>query len=78
MVDKLRIKAIYNDFLSKTTLTNEQIEIIDRLIKKETIVKISLELGMSKRTLNYEIKKIKKLYNDYSKLEIMKLLVLIN
>ena len=78
MVEKLRMKAIYDDFLSKTNLTEEQIKIIDKLIKKETLVKISLDLGMSKRTLGYEIKKIKKLYEDYAQLEIVKLLVLIN
>ena len=65
MVEKLKIKAIYNDFLSNVSLTDEQIQIIDMLIKKETIVKISIELGMSQRTVSYEIRKIKKLYNDY-------------
>ena len=65
MVEKLKIKAIYNDFLSNVSLTDEQIQIINMLIKKETIVKISIELGMSQRTVSYEIKKIKKLYNDY-------------
>lgn len=78
MIEKLRIKAIYDDFLKKTTLTEEQIKIIDKLIKKETLVKISLDLGISKRTLSYEIKKIKKLYEEYARLEIIKLLVLIN
>lgn len=78
MVEKLRVKAIYDDFLSKTSLTEEQIKIIDRLLKKETLIKISLDLGMSKRTLSYEIKKIKKIYEEYEKLEIVKLLVLIN
>ena len=61
MVEKLRIKAIYDDFLSKTNLTDEQIKIIDKLLKKETLVKISMDLGMSKRTASYEIKKIKDL-----------------
>lgn len=78
MVEKLKVKAIYDDFLQKVSLTEEQIKIIDKLIKKETLVKISLDLGISKRTLNYEIKKIKKLYEEYARLEIIKLLVLIN
>ena len=65
MVEKLKIKAIYNDFLANISLTDEQVKILDMLIRKETIVKISIELGMSQRTVSYEIKKIKKLYNDY-------------
>lgn len=76
MVEKLKVKAIYNDFLSSVTLTEEQIKILDMMIKKETIVKISMEVGMSQRTVGYEIRKIKDLYNNYLELEIAKLKLL--
>lgn len=76
MVEKLKVKTIYNDFLSNVMLTEEQIKILDMMIKKETIVKISMELGMSQRTVGYEIRKIKDLYNNYLELEIAKLKLL--
>ena len=76
MVEKLKIKAIYNDFLANISLTDEQVKILDMLIKKETIVKISIELGMSQRTVSYEIRKIKKLYNDYITLQKWKSMLL--
>ena len=77
MIEKLKIKAIYDDFLKNVNLSDEQIKILDMLIKKESIVKISMEIGMSKRTVSYEIKKIKLLYEDYYKLQLSKALLLI-
>jgi predicted transcriptional regulator len=77
MIEKLKIKAIYDDFLRNVSLTDEQIEILNRLIQKETIVKISMEIGVSQRTLNYEIKKLKKLYQDYYNLQLSKIVLLI-
>lgn len=76
MVEKLKIKAIYNDFLANVSLTDEQLKILDMLIKKESIVKISMEIGASQRTIGYEIRKIKNLYNDYYKLQLSKILLL--
>ena len=72
MLEKLRVKTIYDDFLINVKLTEEQIEILNRLINKETIVKISLEMGFSERTVKYEIKKIKNLYADYCELQVLK------
>lgn len=76
MLDKLRVKVLYDDFLNKVKLTDEQKKILDMLINKDKIIKISIELGISERTVNYEIKKIKKMYNDYLQMEIVKLLSL--
>lgn len=78
MVEKLKVKAIYDDFISKVTLNDEQIKILDMLINRDTIVKMSLEIGVSQRTINYEIKKIKKLYENYLQMEISKMISLIN
>lgn len=76
MVEKLKVKAIYEDFLKNVSLTSEQKKILDMLINKETIVKISIEIGISQRTVSYEIKKIKKLYNDYYNLQLYKAILL--
>lgn len=72
MVEKLKIKMIYNDFLDNVNLSEEQIKILNMVIKKETRYKISLEIGISERTVAYEIKKIKKLYKDYCEVQISK------
>ena len=76
MIEKLKVKAIYNDFLSNVNLTDEQIKILDMLINKDSIIKISMEIGVSQRTVSYEIKKLKQLYNDYYNLQISKILLL--
>lgn len=78
MIEKLKVKAIYDDFTKNVSLTEEQKRILDMLIKKETIVKIAMEIGASQRTIGYEIKKIKKLYNDYYNLQLTKALMLIS
>lgn len=76
MVEKLRINAIYEDFIKEVNLTDEQIRILDMYINKETIVKIAMEIGVSQRTVSYELKKIKKLYNDYVFLQTWKTILL--
>ena len=76
MIEKLKIKAIYDDFLKNVSLTDEQIKIIDMLLQKEKIIKISIELGMSERTVKYEIKKLKELFNKYYEIQLYKLLML--
>lgn len=78
MIEKLRVKALYDDFVSKVKLTDEQKEILDMMINRDTIVKMSLEIGVSPRTINYEVKKIKELYNNYLQIEITKMISLIN
>lgn len=77
MVEKLKIKAIYDDFIKNVSLTEEQIKILDMLIKKETIVKISMEIGVSQRTVGYEIKKLKDLYNTYCQMQMFRMLMLL-
>ena len=72
MVEKLKIKAIYNDFIDNVNLTEEQIKILDMLINKDSIVKISMEIGISQRTVSYEVKKIKDLYKKYCELQVFK------
>lgn len=70
MVEKLKVKAIYNDFLSSVKLSDEQIKILDMVLNKESIIKISMEIGISQRTVSYEIKKIKELFNQYCEMQV--------
>ena len=78
MIEKLRIKTLYDDFVNKVKLTDEQIRILNMMLNKDTIVKMSLEIGVSERTIKYETKKIKNLYNNYLQMEITKMISLIN
>ena len=77
MLEKLKIKAVYDDFIKNVSLTDEQIKILNMILNKEKIIKISMEIGVSERTVNYEIKKIKKLYEDYYNLQLYKALLLL-
>ena len=70
MVEKLKVKAIYNDFLRSVSLSDEQIKILDMVLNKESIIKISMEIGISQRTVSYEIKKIKDLFNQYCEMQV--------
>lgn len=78
MIEKLKIKAIYDDFANKVHLNEEQKRILNMMLNKDKIVKMSLEIGVSERTIKYEIKKIKNLYNNYLQMEITKMISLIN
>lgn len=78
MIEKLKVKAIYDDFKRNVDLTEEQIKIINMLLKKEKIIKIAMDIGVSERTVNYEIKKIKKLFEQYYHLQLFKMFLLIN
>lgn len=78
MIEKLKINAIYEDFIKNVKLTDEQIKILNMLINKDSVVKISMEIGASQRTIGYEIRKLKNLYNDYYKLQLSKILLLLD
>ena len=78
MLEKLRIKAIYDDFVANVKLTEEQIKILDMLLNKDSILKISMEIGVSERTIGYEIKKLKNLYKDYYNTQLSKIFMLMD
>lgn len=73
MLEKLKIKELYNDFIYKFTLTDEEIRILDMLIKKYTIPKIAMELYISEPKVSIIIKRLKKYYKQYEELEKLKI-----
>ena len=77
MVEKLKVKLLYEDFINNVKLTEEQIKILNMYINKDTTVKIAMEIGVSPRTITYEIKKLKQLYQDYVFLQTWKALLLL-
>ena len=73
MVKELSNKIIYDDFKTKVVLTDDEAMILDMLLKKDSIVKISQNLCMSDRNVSRIIRELKNKYNDYRKVEIAKL-----
>lgn len=73
MFEKLKIKEIYNDFVYKFTLTDEEIKVLNLLIKKYTIPKIAMDLFISEPKVSVIIKRLKKYYNQYEELEKLKI-----
>lgn len=76
MIKELCNKIIYNDFLDKVVLTDEEKRILDMLLLRYTLVKISQEIGMSDRNVSRVVKSLKDKYEMYKKLEIAKLNIL--
>ena len=76
MIKELCNKIIYNDFLSKVVLTDEEKKVLDMLLVRYTLVKISQEIGMSDRNVSRVVKSLKDKYEMYRKFEIAKLSIL--
>lgn len=69
MKEKLSIKAIYDDFLLKVKLNEEEIAILDMYLKGYTRVKMADESCMSDRNVGRVLAKVKKKYNYYVEIE---------
>lgn len=72
MYKTLSNKVIYNDFKEKVLLTEEEIQVLDMLLKRYTLVKIGNELNMCDRNVSRVVKRIRDKYEDYKKIEIAK------
>lgn len=72
MIKELSNKIIFDDFISKTILTSDESKILEMLIKKYSIIKISSELAMSDRNVSRIIKDLKIKYKNYRKIELAK------
>lgn len=76
MKKELCIKQIYNDFLDKVLLLDNEKEVLDLYIRNESLVKICDITGQSMSTVSRIIAEIKSKYDDYKKLELSKLDIL--
>ena len=76
MVKALSNQVVYEDFVKKTVLTEEEQKILNMLLKKYSIIKISQEMCMSDRNVSRIIKILKQKYNDYKIIELAKIDVL--
>lgn len=78
MIKELSNKVIFDDFNSKTLLTKDEEEVLKLLIKKESVIFISQELCISDRTVSRIIKELKRKYENYKKIELAKLRILLS
>ena len=69
MKEKLSIKSIYDDFVSKVNLNEEELAILNMYLKGYTRVKMSCESCMSERSIGRMLSKIKKKYTYYVEIE---------
>lgn len=76
MKKELASLQILNDFLSKTILNDNEIEVLKRYIKNETIVKIANDTSQSTATVSRIIADLKIKYAKYKQLELAKLIIL--
>ena len=75
MKKELAIKQIYDDFIIKVVLTENEKDILDRYIQGDTYVKISLDTSQSYSTVSRTIMDLKTKYETYKKLELTKLIL---
>ena len=75
MKKELSIKQLYDDFISKTILTDNEKDILIRYIKGDSIVKISSDTTQSQSSVSRAIAKLKDKYDGYKKLEMAKLML---
>lgn len=73
MIKELSNSIIYNDFISKVKLTEDETKILNMIILKYSIIKMSQEAIMSDRNVLRIKKDIKEKYNIYKKIEMAKL-----
>ena len=78
MKKELAIKQIREDFINKVMLSENEIDVLERYIKKHSIVKIAEDTRQGTATISRIIAEIKLKYEDYKKLEIAKLMLLTN
>lgn len=72
MIKELSNKIIFDDFVNKMILTDDEKEILTMLIKKYSRVKISQEICMSERNVARITKALKDKYSNYKKIELAK------
>lgn len=59
-------------------LNDEEIKVLDMILKKYSIIKMADIMGMSDRNISRIVKDIKTKYSDYRKLELAKLNIFIS
>lgn len=69
----LAVKQLYDDFIVKVILTENEKDILDRYIRGDTYVNMAMETTQSYSTISRTISDLKAKYEIYKKLELTKL-----
>ena len=75
MKRELAIKQLYDDFIVKVILTDNEKDILDRYIQRDTYVKIAIDTSQSYSSVSRTIADLKVKYETYKKLELTKLIL---
>lgn len=73
MKKELALKQIFDDFVSKTILSDEEKDILIRYIKNDTIIKIASDTSISSSSVSRIISSLKAKYKNYKQIEMAKL-----
>lgn len=72
------IKQIYDDFILKVTLDEDEIKVLDMYIKNYSYVQMSLALNISERNISRIVNRLKEKYAIYKNLEVSRLNMLLS
>lgn len=76
MKQELSLKQIFDDFINKTILSDNEIDVLTKYVKGDSIVKIADETAQSTSSVSRIIADLKEKYKGYKKIEVAKLKIL--
>ena len=76
MKKTLSLDIIYNDFITKVKLSEIEKEVLDGYLNNDSLVKISMDVSLSYSTVSRIISDLKMKYENYKKIELVKLTLL--
>ena len=76
MKKDLSNRQIYDDFVNKTILNDLEKEVLMMYVKDESIIQIADNISQSTSTVSRIIAQLKDKYDNYKRLEIIKLMIL--
>ena len=77
MKKELANKYLYDDFVSKSMLTDNEKDVLIRYISNDSIVKIAEDTQQGTTTISRVIATLKDKYSDYKKMELAKMSLLL-
>lgn len=77
MKKELAIKVIFNDFIEKAILNDNEKDVLIRYIKNDSITKIAIDTMQSERTISRIIADLKLKYEKYKEVEMAKFKILL-
>lgn len=69
----LAVKQLYDDFINKVVLTENEKDILDRYIRGDTYVNMAIETNQSYSNVSRTLVDLKRKYEIYKKMELTKL-----